>query len=222
MVVGDPHEWLDRFITLDERLLERILRVWPVCVGLLPGQPEEDTITTNVVNLLTKDPVVRRICHWVEYQYEPFGMKPNGASYSKGSIDMAVLLDWERERYIAYECKRLNVIGKSGRSSLATPYVKEGMMRFMVEQYAEALPLGCMLGYVLDGDIAFAVGQVHAAIAAEKLSLTLLAGPTSLTPLLGTERFSTNHERTNKTSILLRHTLLPFRSPTTPATVTPA
>jgi hypothetical protein len=219
MVVGDPHDWLDRFVTLDERLLDRILHVWPVCVALLPGQPAEDAITANLVKLLLKDAVVRRICHWIEYQYEPFGTDLNGASYSKGSIDMAVLLDWERERYLAYECKRLNVIGKAGRSSLAMPYVKDGMMRFMTEQYAEALPVGCMLGYVLDGDVPFAVQQVHAAIVAEKAALALIAGPTSLA---GSERFSTDHQRANKASIVLRHTLLPFPLPAPQAVAAPA
>jgi hypothetical protein len=120
MVVGDPQCWADRLIPVDERFLDRIIHVWPTCIALLPGQPEEDAITTNLVNLLTKDSIVRRICHWVEYQYEPFGTHPDGSSYSKGAIDIAVLLDWERERYIAYECKRLNVVSQKSRSSLAT------------------------------------------------------------------------------------------------------
>lgn len=133
MIVGDPQAWKDRFVRLDERLLRRILHVWPACVALLPGQPGEDTITTNLVALLSQDPVVRRICYFVIYQHEPFGTHPGGAKFSKGKIDVAVLLDQERERYLAYECKRLNVIHREIRGSLATRYVKDGMMRFLTE-----------------------------------------------------------------------------------------
>jgi hypothetical protein len=210
MAIGDPQDWADHFITVDERLLGRIIHIWPACIALLPGQPDEDAITINLVKLLAKDLVVRRICHWIEYQYEPFGTHPNGASYSKGAIDIAVLLDWERERYVAYECKRLNVASTRSRSSLATRYVKEGMMRFMTEQYAEAIPVGCMLGYVLDGDLAFALAQLNAAIAAEKVPLSLVEGPTLLACVPSIERFLTGHQRVSKTNIALRHTLLPF------------
>ena len=210
MFVGDPREWKDRFITLDERLLHRILHVWSQCVALLSSQPEEDAITINLVALLSKDAGVRRMCHWVEYQYEPFGTHPNGMKFSKGKIDIAILLDWERERYLAYECKRLNVRHGGTRSSLATRYVKDGMMRFLTEQYAEGLPVGGMLGYVLDGDLAFALTQVSAAIAAHESPLSLIAGPNSGIAVMGIERFSTDHYRATKARIQLRHVLLPF------------
>jgi hypothetical protein len=209
MIVGDPHDWRDRFITVDERLLQRILHLWPACVALLPGQPEEDTITINLVHLLSIDAVVRRICHFVIYQHEPFGTHPGGAKFSKGKIDIAVLLDQERERYLAYECKRLNVVHGT-RASQATRYVNDGMMRFLTEQYAEGLPVGCMLGYVMDGDLAFALTQITAAIAAQKIPLGLIASPTSGQPMTGIERFSSDHQRPNKSGIVLRHVLLPF------------
>ena len=89
--------------------------------------------------------------NWIEFQYEPFGYQSDGTAYSKGRIDMAVLLDQDRERYLAYECKRLNLTHSSRRSSLATLYVTKGLHRFVTEQYAEKLPVGYMLGYVLDG-----------------------------------------------------------------------
>jgi hypothetical protein len=210
MMLGDPQLWKDRFITIDERLLARILHLWPACLTPLPPQPDEDTITINLVHLLTKDPVVRSICHWVEYQYEPFGVHPNGARFSKGIIDLAVLLDWERETYLPYECKRLNVINSGSRSSLATPYVGDGLIRFVTEQYAEGLPLGFMLGYVIDGDLSFALRQIHAAIDAQKVPLLLMDGPNPGTVVLGIERFATNHQRARKSQIEVRHVLLPF------------
>ena len=176
MIVGDPHLWKARFITLDERLLRRIRHVWPDCVALLPGQPEEDDITINLVALLLKDAIVRRICYFVIYHHEPFGMRSGGAKFSKGQIDLAFLLDQERERYIAYECKRLNVIYAGARNSLATRYVKDGIMRFLSEKYAEGMPIGCMLGYVMDGDLPFAVTQVRSAIESNRGELEIVDG----------------------------------------------
>ncbi|MDT8278472.1 hypothetical protein RQ734_20650 [Roseomonas mucosa] len=209
MLVGDAAAWANRFINFDERFLERIVEVWPACVAALPGQPEEDAITINLVHHLGKDSVVRRLCHWVEYQYEPFGLAPDGSHHSKGRIDMAVLFDRERERYLAYECKRLNVVNGGGRSSLATAYVTQGMMRFITEQYSEDLPIGCMLGYVMDGHLAFAQSRVHAAIAAHA-PLMVQAGPDDLEPILAVPRTRSLHIRTGGAPIEVRHAFLSF------------
>jgi hypothetical protein len=207
MLLGDVEAWTDGFISFDDRFLERIAAVWPESISTLPPQPEEDAITINLVARLAKDPIVRRLCHWVEYQFEPFGLSPNGSKFSKGKIDIAVLFDWERERYLAYECKRLNVVHAGKRSSLATLYVTEGMMRFLTEQYAEQLPMGCMLGYVLDGDIAFATGRLSAAISAHG-PLGLIEGPAVLTKVQIVQRFRTRHTRPTGTEIELRHALI--------------
>ena len=211
MVVGDPSIWADRFRSLDIRLLQCIVTVWPKCLAILPPQPDEDTITINLVDILSKHPQARRLFHWLEYQYEPFGYTPGGAAYSKGKIDMAAILDQDRKTYLAYECKRLNVFNSGSRSSLATPYVKEGVKRFVTEQYAENLPVGCMLGYVLDGDVSFALSRVKEAIEANKLEIKLKASPVSENPLTIIERFSTRHEReVSGQEIGVRHALIPF------------
>lgn len=212
MLVGDAAAWATRFTTFDERFLERVIEVWPLCVAVLPEQAEEDAITINLVHQLGKDPVVRRLCHWIEYQYEPFGLARDGSRYSKGKIDLAALFDRERERYLAYECKRLNVINAGSRSSLATVYVTQGMMRFITEQYAEELPLGCILGYVMDGDVAFALSRVGTAITAHP-QLTLQDGPNTISSIRGVSRFKTRHIRHGGAFIEIRHALLSFRSP---------
>lgn len=207
IVAGDPGSWADRFSTLDERMLERIAALWPDCIRTLPPMPLEDVITINLVALLHKDEIVRRLCHWIEYQFEPFGMSADGVRFSKGKIDMAAIIDQDRETYLAFECKRLNVVGTGGRQSLATPYVTEGMMRFVTEQYAEGLPFGCMLGYVLDGDIAFARQQVDGAIAAHAI-VSLSCGPDDISGSAGVMRFRTMHSRSCGTAIELRHSFL--------------
>jgi hypothetical protein len=208
VIVGNAQAWADRFVSLDDRFLERIVTHWPASLGGLGPDPLEDEITINLVHLLSIDPVVRRLCHFVAYQHEPFGIAPSGARFSKGRIDMAVLFDWERERYMAYECKRLCARTGTGRASLATTYVVDGMMRFITEQYAQDLPVGGMLGYVIDGDTDFAERQVHLAIGAHA-PLALSAGPTSRTPIGEHRRFETEHGRIG-TGIRLRHALLAY------------
>jgi hypothetical protein len=211
MVVGDPGYWADHFKSIDDRLLARIIELWPQCLSVLPESPEEDEITLNLRSLLTKDAEARLIFYYLEYQFEPEGFTPEGLAFSKGKIDLAVLLDQGCTRYLAYECKRLNVYYNGARQSLATPYVNEGVKRFVTEQYAEGLSVGCMLGYVLDGDVSFAQGRVHAAITANKDAIALTNGPDSASPIACVERFTTDHTRTASGELIhLRHSLLPF------------
>ena len=51
----------------------------------------------NLVDILLKDVNVRRIFYYIEYHYEPFGYTDKGTAYSKGEIDLAVLLDQSRD-----------------------------------------------------------------------------------------------------------------------------
>lgn len=208
---GDPAKWFDRFRTLDIRFLERVVAVWPKCVAGLPHQPPEDTITIGLVSLLLKDPGARLLFHWLEFQFEPFGFADDGTAYSKGRIDMALIPDGERESYLAYECKRLNVVHDGRTSSLATPYVKEGLVRFVTEQYAENLSVGCMLGYVMDGDVETAETRIHAAIDNQSSRIGLMAGPETDRSIGEAKRFSSRHLRAaSGREIEVRHALLPF------------
>ena len=113
--------------------------------------------------------------YWIQFYFEPPGYSASGAAYSKGKIDMAVFLDQDGEKYLAYECKRLNVVNKGSRESLATKYVKDGVKRFVTEQYAEHLPTGAMLGYVMDGDISFAQSKVQVALDANQEEVNMIS-----------------------------------------------
>ena len=208
---GDPARWAERFRNLDIRFLERVVAVWPTCTAALPNQPPEDDITLNLVNLLLKDPEARRLFHWLEFQFESFGFTADGTAYSKGRIDMALILDGERERYLAYECKRLNVVYKGGTNSLATQYVKDGLTRFVTEQYAENLSVGCMLGYVMDGDVVPAQTKVRAAIDRHRSGIGLTAEPEQESSIGEVKRFLSRHLRAaSGQEIEVRHALLPF------------
>lgn len=211
MVVGDPTVWTSRFRSFDDRFLDRVVAMWPRCLDVLPSQPDEDTITVNLVHILLSDAETRRQFHWVEYQYEPVGHSAQGTAYSKGRIDMAVFLDQDRDRYLAYECKRLNVRRGNSRRSLAGSYVNDGISRFVSGQYSGNLPVGCMLGYVLDGDLAYAEKRVRAKIKQCRLKIALVLKPGNKTAIGGTIRFCSRHRRrSNGAEIEIRHTLLPM------------
>lgn len=64
------------------------------------------------------------------------------------------------EVYFAFQCKRLNATVKGVRRTLATEYVIEDMMRFVIGQYASSVNSGGMLGYVLDGKSDEAIAAV--------------------------------------------------------------
>lgn len=123
---------------------------------------------------------------------------------------MAVLLDRTRRRYLAYECKRLNVKRDGRRRSLATQYVMEGLHRFITEQYAEGLPVGCMLGYVLDGDVPFARAKVIEALKRRKQEVGFVGVSRPPVTPPSAEGFVSDHIRWNGTAIEIRHTMLPF------------
>ena len=211
MLLGDPKDWTDRFRTLDVRFLERVWAVWDQCVAVLPPDTDEDTITINLVDFLSRDSKARRLFHYVEYHYEPFGYTPEGSAYSLGEIDMAVMLDQDRQRYLAYECKRLNEVRADVTRSLATPYVLKGILRFVTEQYADGLPVGCMLGYVMDGNTRAAQSHVAAAMSTHDSQIGLVSGPTANQSVCSIIRFSSLHRRTSRRDYIeIRHALLPF------------
>ena len=211
MLVGNPKNWAARFRRLDVRFLERVVALWPRCVTIVPEDPDEDTITINLVGIVSRDLEARRLFHHLAFQHEPFGYTTEGWAYSKGKIDMALLLDRERERYLAYECKRLNVTRNGSTRSLATPYVLEGVARFVKEQYAADLPLGCMLGYVMDGNVNTARGKIRTAIASHRNDVALEWGPIDGRPVGAIERMVSGHGRgAASTPIEIRHALLPF------------
>ena len=211
MAVGDPTAWAGRFRSFDMRFLERVVTVWPRCLAVLPQQPNEDTITLNLVNLLLRDPDILRRFHWIEFHYEPSRHTPGGTAYSTGSVDMAVFLDQDRDTYLAYECKRLNERREDGRRSLAGEYVKDGLSRFVTGQYSENLPVGCMLGYVLDGDVAYASSSVRKKIVELSQDVALVEGPRNDIAIAGATRFYSRHRRkSNGEEIEVRHALLPM------------
>ena len=78
--------------------------------------------------------------------------------------------------FSAFECKRLNVIAKNGRTdSLAREYVINGMTRFVGSepQYAIGLNQGGMIGYVMNGETEKAITAINKQVKACYIDLQM-------------------------------------------------
>lgn len=209
MTIGSSSLWLKNLKDIDLELMRCVERVWPTVISKLAQTEREDKITERLVDLLRKD---RGVCA-LGFLCIHFKLRAEdrlGDFTTKGILDMALFLDQDHERYIAYECKRLNIVNDNGRrtGSLAGPYVEEGVARYATAKYSEKLPYGGMLGYVMDGDLAFSVNKLKAAIIKRKTLVKLLSEEMDLSsnPFL---EFQTMHERPfSKTPIFVRHRLL--------------
>ena len=209
MVSGEGRSWVVKFRVTDRRFLRCVARVWGACAARLPSGSNEDAITAVLVDSLSRDATARSL-FWCDYQFVPFAHTDDGRVAEKGRVDMAIILDHDRQYYLAYECKRLNVGRRDGaRRSLAREYVHEGVMRFVTEQYSEDLPTGCMIGYVMDGDLNFARARIRAAMTKSRVVLGLQGDLRAQDSIGQFKRFVTDHVSGDR-SIEILHALLPF------------
>ena len=194
---------------LDRKFLCCAARVWWSCIAPLPSDSHENAITRALVRGLVRDPVARRLFLCI-YQFVPLACTDDGRVVEKGQIDMAMIVDQDQEHYLAYECKRLNVTRRDGtRRALAQEYVDKGVMRYVTEQYAEDLPTGCMMGYVMDGDMSFARARIRVAMTGSRAVLGLQGDLRAQDPIGRFQRFATDHVSGGR-SIEILHALLPF------------
>lgn len=110
---------------------------------------------------------------------------------------------------LVFESKRLNA-----PDSNAGEYVgKSGMMCFVTGKYSRGMPLGGMIGYVMDGDLPRAHRNVLRAIQREREALRISPGgdfqPTPLLPD-STWHGETHHQRADGV-IAVFHLLLPVK-----------
>ena len=197
------------------------MKVWWQVVARLPADASENAITKCLVDRLAAD-ARARARFYCDYQFVPIEWTHDGSLTEDRFIDIALIVRNDRSRYLAYECKKLNVRHKGKRRSQAGTYVgqpaaseaqssrsPDGMMRFVTGKYAAGLPVACMIGYVMDGDLSFAYARIKATIEQNRSVLRLQDGPTDEPPFDAMTRFVTTHKR-NDNGIELRHALLPF------------
>ena len=210
MVSGERRSWGRRFRDIDRKFLCCVARVWRRSIAHLPRSSCEDTITVALVDGLFRDAEARE-GFYCDCQFPLFTRSSRGPLTGKLRVDIAVIVGHDRAAYLAYECKRLNVTGADGaRRSQAGAYVGEkGMMRYVTEKYAEGLPVGCMMGYVMDGDLDFAFLRIRASMMKKQSALGLQEELEEDSPIGIIQRFVTEHERDGRW-MEIRHALLPF------------
>lgn len=210
MIIGNPSAWLVKFQDVHEKVLHVIKDVWPDCARRFHADALENRITDQLALMLQRDPRSRD--DWcVVPQFKLLDSDSTGDVVTKGFIDFVVIFDLNQENYIAYECKRLNVLFLSGFQTLAGKYVNEGVMRYVSAQYAQELPFGVMIGYVLDSNVPNAVTAVKNQIKNKSNGLHCsCASPIkNLPPVSFIIRFKSDHLRPNG-KIEVQHLLLPL------------
>ena len=84
-------------------------------------------------------------------------------------------------------------------------------MRYVKAQYAQRLPMGAMLGYVMDGDSEWVIERLEEALIQRAEALCLVEPPVKLSSVEGIRRFRTVHRRVRDLSLFeVRHGLLPL------------
>jgi hypothetical protein len=207
MIVGDSADWRRQLLDVHEVLLGRIAVVWPQCSSRFGPKARENPISDQLVLSLQKDRIARR--YIIVSQYKLLDEDLQGDVVTKGFVDIAVLIH-QNELYLAFECKRLNIRRGDKRESLAGKYVNEGVMRYVSAQYARRLPLGAMLGYVMDGDTEWAMARLSVALEQRSATLRLAEPPIDLASVAFIHRFETLHYRAGEPSFEVRHGLLPL------------
>ena len=213
MNLGDSAAWRRRFVDIHAELLDRIAAVWPRCAGRFDATTKENPVTDQLALALKRDPVARRFL--IIPQLKLIDEDRVGDVVTKGFVDIAVFFHLKNESYLAFECKRLNVRYEGSRRSLAGKYADEGLMRYVSAQYARALPLGAMLGYVMDGDLEWVLVRLRAAFQKRATGLCLAGSLTNAPDIVPLRCFRTHHCRPGESAPFeVRHTLLPMRSET--------
>lgn len=173
---GDPSEWAPIFESIHDCMLEKLAIAWPRCTAHFRGaHVHEQKVTNKLVVELRKANREGgcRIPGRIESDHTLLEETiATGAVGTKGYVDMVVLVGDEESVYMAYENKWLNVRDGSGaRRPQAGEYVRDGLMRYVREQYSSLLPWGYMLGFVLDGDLTHASSSIEAVITTRKTEL---------------------------------------------------
>ncbi len=205
-------------------MLQKLAEAWPQCVRHFGGVYAHEQKVTNklVIELRKANRKGRcRVPGRIEAEYTLLEESiASGSVATKGYVDMAVLVGDDEAIYLAYENKWLNVKHDTAvRRVKAREYVLEGLMRYVNEQYSALLPRGYMLGFVFDGDLAYASAKIEAEILKRRTELRCTAGTQweKVSNCPGTmERRRTDHAR-KPVTITVDHILLDFVLPGGPA-----
>lgn len=160
MFIGNTSMWADTFPDeLVPRILDLITETWE---GLeKPGDSDHEVaITKKFKHFLKQAKNYRKLPVRIERE-SPEDDSNTGEELGRIDLKFMPATSAVEEVYLAFECKRLHVVENGKLRSLASEYVKEGMLRFVNGQYASTLRHGGMIGYVLNGNCVRAIQQIE-------------------------------------------------------------
>ena len=174
-VLGQSSAWVDMIDPMVPEILRLVVETWDEMPPPSPNQLE-DGITNQLCVALRRNRGLRNLMFYVTTQ--TVILEPD-AGEVVGRMDIAFFPTGkdvvpDEDAYFCLECKRLNAIKDGRKRSYASEYVKFGMLRFVTGQYSRSVRHGGMVGYVLDGDVNTAVGNVENNILRQRVKLRIL------------------------------------------------
>jgi hypothetical protein len=159
-IVGGTDLWADFFPDdLIPDILDMVIEVWSSFVK--PSSHEHEVpITKRFRSSLEDYKDLKRLPVRIDRETPVDNLN---TAEELGRIDLRLTHGYRSNVYFAFECKRLNVISKSGRiRSLASEYVGQGMARFLGSspQYSRNLTQGGMIAYVMNGKTKNAIKSI--------------------------------------------------------------
>jgi len=208
-VFGSPKDWADLIDPMVPTILHLVIECWTE-MPVIDDTHHEDDITIRLSKILRQNRTARDLPFQIDPQMVE--LEPEEGNQT-GRMDIAFRPLVPREDiYFCLEVKLLNVMHNGRRRSLASEYVKQGMMRFISGKYSKAVLHGGMAGYVRDGDTKHAISRVAVNIKKQNAALGMepadTLGPSSVIEKDDRVR-ETNHKRKGN-RFLIHHIFLPF------------
>jgi len=211
-VFGSPKNWADLIDPMVPTILHLVQESWTE-MPVIDDTDREDDITFRLCKVLRQNRTARDLPFQIDPQMVE--LEPEEGNQT-GRMDITFRPLVPREDiYFCLEGKLLNVTQNGRRRSLASEYVKQGMMRFISGKYSKEVLHGGMAGYVRDGDTKHAISRVAVNIkkqcAALGMEPTDALGPSSMIEKDDRVR-ETNHKRKGN-RFLIHHIFLPCLIP---------
>lgn len=199
MIAGDAAHWDDFFEqSLIPQVFDYVINSWEQTPVPEPSELE-DVVSDRLYAQMLKSKQRNDFPFLISREDLEFDLELAKESGRKDIVFYPSLQ--EQDIYMCLEAKRLNANVSGRKRSCASEYVKDGLQRFVDGKYAKCVRHGAMLGYVLDGDVSNAMGNVEKNIRARTSELGMPEGSGFLdSTIRATDPFAreTHHTRKNK------------------------
>ncbi|MAC55594.1 MULTISPECIES: hypothetical protein [Gimesia] len=174
MITGGAEHWDDFFEqSLIPQVFDYVINSWEQVPVPEPGELE-DVVSDQLYTQMLKSKQRNHFPFLISREDLEFDLELAKESGRKDIVFYPSLQ--EQDIYMCLEAKRLNAIVSGKKRSCASEYVKDGLQRFVDGKYAKCVRHAAMLGYVLDGDVSNAMGNVEKNILSRTSELGMLEG----------------------------------------------